>query len=267
MPPEAEGEDGPTAQTVEVPGYTFRRLVMGPAAGNPIVMIHGFGADLESWAFNQADLAAERPVHALDLPGHGGSGKDVGDGSIVALSKAVVAYLQHGGLSGAHLVGHSLGGAIAVQVALDNPDLVSELTLVAPAGFGPDIAGDFIDGFITQSRPRKLRGVLEALVAQPGLITAEMIENVLRFKRLDGALHALKTIAAANFDGNSQRIDLRDRLSELSQPVRVLWGAEDRILPATHAENIENATVIQGAGHIVHMEKAADVNSAILAIR
>ena len=87
--------------------------------------------------------------------------KDVGDGSIVALSKAVVAYLQHGGLSGAHLVGHSLGGAIAVQVALDNPDLVSELTLVAPAGFGPDIAGDFIDGFITQSRPRKLRGVLE----------------------------------------------------------------------------------------------------------
>ena len=266
VPPEADSDDGPTAQTIEVSGFTIRRLAIGPETGTPIMLIHGFGADLESWAFNQADLAAERPVHAIDLPGHGGSGKDVGDGSVSALSAAVVAYMQHEGLLGAHLVGHSLGGAIAVQVALDEPDLVSALTLVAPAGFGPEVAGDFINGFISQSRVRKLRGVLEMLVSDPGLVTSDMIENVLRFKRLDGALDALKTIAAANFEGGVQRNDLRDRLSELPQPVQILWGSEDRVLPASHARNLEGArtTLLKGAGHIVHMEKAADVNRTIL---
>lgn len=239
---------------------------MGPGTGTPIVLIHGFGADLESWAFNQADLAAERPVHAIDLPGHGGSGKDVGDGSVSALSAAVVAYMRHEGLSDAHLVGHSLGGAVAVEVARGEPDLVSALTLVAPAGFGPDIAGDFIDGFISQSRARRLRGVLEMLVSDPGLVTADMVEGVLRFKRLDGALDALKAVAAANFEGNAQRNDLRDRLSGLSQPVRVVWGSEDRVLSASHADGMEGAriTLLEGAGHIVHMERAAEVNRTIL---
>jgi len=266
VPPEPDGDDGPAAQTIEVPGFTIRRLAMGPGTGTPIVLIHGFGADLESWAFNQADLAAERPVHAIDLPGHGGSGKDVGDGSVSALSAAVVAYMRHEGLSDAHLVGHSLGGAVAVEVARGEPDLVSALTLVAPAGFGPDIAGDFIDGFISQSRARRLRGVLEMLVSDPGLITADMVENVLRFKRLDGALDALKAVAAANFEGNAQRNDLRDRLSGLSQPVRVVWGSEDRVLPASHADGMEGAriTLLERAGHIVHMERAADVNRTIL---
>ncbi|MCY4168315.1 MAG: acetoin dehydrogenase dihydrolipoyllysine-residue acetyltransferase subunit [Rhodobacter sp.] len=266
VPPEPDGDDGPAAQTIEVPGFTIRRLAMGPGTGTPIVLIHGFGADLESWAFNQADLAAERPVHAIDLPGHGGSGKDVGDGSVSALSAAVVAYMRHEGLSDAHLVGHSLGGAVAVEVARGEPDLVSALTLVAPAGFGPDIAGDFIDGFISQSRARRLRGVLEMLVSDPGLVTADMVEGVLRFKRLDGALDALKAVAAANFEGNAQRNDLRDRLSGLSQPVRVVWGSEDRVLSASHADGMEGAriTLLEGAGHIVHMERAAEVNRTIL---
>ncbi len=266
VPPEPDSDDGPEAQTIEVPGFTIRRLAMGSGTGTPIMLIHGFGADLESWAFNQADLAAEHPVHALDLPGHGGSGKDVGDGSVSALSAAVVAYMRHEGLSGAHLVGHSLGGAIAVEVAFREPGLASALTLLAPAGFGPDIAGDFIGGFMSQSRARKLRGVLEMLVSDPGLVTTDMVENVLRFKRLDGALDALKTVAAANFEGDVQRNDLRDRLSRLSQPVQVLWGSEDRVLSACHADNMEGAriTLLEGAGHIVHMEKAADVNRAIL---
>ena len=140
------------------------------------------------------------------------------------------------------------------------------LTLVAPAGLGPDIAGDFIAGFIKESRARKLRPYLEMLVADPDLVTADMVEDVLKFKRLDGALAALQAIAAANFDGNAQRVSLRDRLGEIGVPVHVVWGEADRVLPASHAEGLPDnvtVTVIPGAGHIVHMEKAGEVNKVI----
>ena len=65
--------------------------------------------------FNQAALAEDRPVYAIDLPGHGGSSKDVGDGSRATLAAAVLDFMDAVGIASAHLVGHSLGGAIAVD--------------------------------------------------------------------------------------------------------------------------------------------------------
>ncbi|MHA1189742.1 MAG: alpha/beta fold hydrolase, partial [Alphaproteobacteria bacterium] len=211
---------------------------------------------------NQGALAESHAVHAIDLPGHGASGKELSDGSATALAEIVTAYMETAGLSAAHLVGHSLGGAIAVQIALDSPSLVAGLTLVAPAGIGEGIAGDFIAGYLSQSRGRKLRPFLEMLVEDPGLVTADMVEDVLKSKRLDGALAALQTIAGANFSGDAQTVAIRDRLSEIDVPVQVIWGAGDRILPASHAEGLADAIrvdVIRDAGHIVHMEKAGAV--------
>ena len=104
------------------------------------------------------------------------------------------------------------------------------------------------------------------LVADPDLVTADMVEDVLKFKRLDGALAALQAIAAANFDENTQRVSLRDRLGGIGVPVHVVWGEADRVLPASHAEGLPDnvtVTVIPGAGHIVHMEKAGEVNKVI----
>ncbi len=268
-PAEAGEAGGPAPETVEAGGRRIRRLKAGPETGVPILFIHGFGADLSTWMLNQGALAEDRPVHAIDLPGHGGSAKDVTDGSVEALAAAVRDYMDAEGLETAHLVGHSLGAAIAATIALDTPARVTGLTLVAPAGFGPEIAGDFIAGFIAESRARKLRPWLEMLVADPGLVTADMVEDVLKFKRLDGALAALQAIAAANFDGDAQRNSLRDRLGDIEAPVHVVWGEADRVLPASHAEglppNVE-VTTIPGAGHIVHMEKAAEVNKVIAGI-
>ena len=256
----------PVAETVAASGYRIRRLKVGPETGIPILLIHGFGADLSTWMFNQSALAEDRPVHAIDLPGHGGSTKEISDGSIEALAGAVLAYMDAAGIGSAHLVGHSIGGAVAALVALDTPSRVAALTLVAPAALGAEIAGDFIDGFISQSRPRKLRPYLEMLVGNPDLVTADMVEDVLKFKRLDGALAALQAIAAANFSGARQRLSLRERLSEIEVPVRIVWGQDDRVLSARHADGLPAAigvTTIAGAGHIVHMEKAADVNRVI----
>jgi pyruvate dehydrogenase E2 component (dihydrolipoamide acetyltransferase) len=267
-PADAGERRGPVAETIEVAGRRLRYLRAGPDVGEPIVLLHGFGADMSTWMFNHAALAEDRPVYALDLPGHGGSAKELDDGSVAALAAVVADYLDAVGIEMAHLVGHSLGGAIAAAIALDKPNRVSALTLIAPAGLGTEIAGEFIEGFIGESRARKLRPVIEMLVADPQIVTADMVEEVLKFKRLDGAVAALRTVADANFAGGSQRFSLRSRLGEISVPIRIVWGEADRILPAGHADGLPASIVVvrvPGAGHIVHMEKAAEVNDAIRA--
>jgi len=268
-PPEKGASSGPVAQVIEAGGRRIRHLRLGPESGVPIVLLHGFGADMSTWMFNQDALAEDRTVFVVDLPGHGGSAKDFGGGSVESLADTVIDYMDAAGIGAAHVVGHSLGGAIATTIALREPDRVAALTLVAPAGLGSEIAGEFIEGFIAESRARKLKPFIEMLVANPELVTSDMVEEVLKFKRLDGAVAALRAIADANFSGGVQQVSLRDRLGEVRAPVQVIWGEEDRILPARHAEGLAPAvsvTRIGGAGHIVHMEKAADVNARIKAL-
>ena len=268
--PAAAGESGgPTAEMVDVGGRRIRHLRAGPATGAPLLLLHGFGADMSTWMFNQGALAEDRPVFAVDLPGHGGSSKEVGEGTIEGLAEAVLAYMDAVGIDSAHIVGHSLGGAIATLIALDSPERVTGLTLIAPAGFGDEIAQDFIEGFIGETRARKLKPFIEMLVADPDLVTADMVEEVLKFKRLDGALTALRAIADASFSDGAQTFSLRDRLGDVDVPVRVIWGETDRILPVGHAEGLPHSvavTRLAGAGHIPHMEKAAEVNAIIKAI-
>lgn len=257
----------PVPETIDVGGQRMRHLKAGTdKPGTPILMIHGFGADMTTWMFNQGALAEEQPVYAVDLPGHGGSTKEVRDASAAGLAATVLGYMDAAGIGRAHLVGHSLGGAIAIEIARRAPDRVAALTLIAPAGLGAEISGEFIDGFIGESRARKLRPVLEMLVANPEMVTAEMVEEVLKFKRLDGALDALRAVAEANFSGGAQRASLREALADIKVPVGIVWGEGDRILPAAHADGLPETirvTRIAAAGHIPHMEKAAEVNEAI----
>jgi pyruvate dehydrogenase E2 component (dihydrolipoamide acetyltransferase) len=175
-------------------------------------------------------------------------------------------FLDAVGVGRAHLVGHSLGGAIGLNLALNHPDLVASVTAVAPGGLGPEISMEYIEGFITTSRARKLKSVLEMLVFDANLVTGEMVEDVLKYKRLDGVDAALNRIAGACFAGGRQSLQLASRLGEAKAPVQVIWGREDRILPVGHSEGLPAAvgvTVLDRAGHLVHMEKAAEVNSLI----
>jgi pyruvate dehydrogenase E2 component (dihydrolipoamide acetyltransferase) len=256
----------PEPEFADVAGKRLRYLKLGPDGGAPVVMIHGFGADLSSFMFNQAALAEDRPVYAIDLPGHGGSSKDVSGGSIERLTADVLALMQVLGLSNVHLVGHSLGGAIATRIALDRPERTLSLTLLAPAGFGPEISQSFIDGFIAESRARKLKSVLEMLVADAGLVSTSMVDDVIKFKRIDGALDALREIAGHLAVGGTQRTLLRERLAELNLPVAVIWGDKDQVLPASHAEGLPEkiaVTRLADAGHLPHMEKSGEVNAIL----
>jgi pyruvate dehydrogenase E2 component (dihydrolipoamide acetyltransferase) len=254
-------------RTVNVGGLTIRYLETGTEyEERPIVLVHGFGGDLNNWLFVQPALAERYRVIALDLPGHGGSSKEVGAGNLATLSPAIFGFLQAIDVPKVHLVGHSLGGAIALHMALDHPDHVASLTLICPTGLGEEIDEAFTRDFIAASRRKQLEPVVAKLFVDANLVSHEMLEELLRFKRLDGAREALTAIQAANFEGRQREV-LRDRLGELGGiPVQVIWGREDRIIPAHQAEHLPanvRTHVLAGTGHMPHMEKASEVTRLV----
>jgi pyruvate dehydrogenase E2 component (dihydrolipoamide acetyltransferase) len=262
---EAEAEMA-RPREIEVGGRRLRYLELGEGDGLPVLLVHGFGADLNTWMFTQPALAEGRRVIALDLPGHGGSAKDVGAGDGESLTDAVDDALGALGFGRGHLVGHSMGGAVAALLALRRPDLVASLTLIASAGLGPEINGSFIDGFVRVARRREAVEILGLLVNDPALVSRTMVEDVLRYKRLDGVSAALARIAEAWFAGGRQLFDLTDRIATLAMPVQLIWGREDRIIPVGHAETLASrfpVHIVDQAGHLPHMEKAAEVNRLV----
>jgi pyruvate dehydrogenase E2 component (dihydrolipoamide acetyltransferase) len=256
----------PEPETVEAGGRRIRYLELGEGEGPAIVFVHGFGGDYANWQFNQEALAESHRTLALDLPGHGGSTKEVDAGDVAALAAAVKDFLDAKEIERAHLVGHSLGAAIGLTLALENPDRIASLTMVCPAGLGPEINMDYIEGFLGAKRRKQMQPVLEMLVADPSMVSREMIEDVLKFRRLDGVDEALRKVVAAVFPGGRQATVLKDRLAEVSVPVQIVWGREDRIVPAAHAEGVPDHAkvhVLDQAGHMVHLEKAAEVNERL----
>ncbi|MHA1563679.1 MAG: acetoin dehydrogenase dihydrolipoyllysine-residue acetyltransferase subunit [Alphaproteobacteria bacterium] len=264
---ETEEDTGPAFELAEISGgRKIQYLRQGPDNGPTIVLVHGFGADLNSWMFNQPALSEQFQVIAMDLPGHGGSSKDVGGGHVAAMAQAVLEFLDAVNLTSAHLVGHSLGGACALHLALSQPNRVASASLICPAGLGHEINMDFINSFIDARRPRQLRATLEMLFHESGLVSREMIDAVLKFKRLDGVPEALAAIAEAAFTEGRQSDVMTDRMGELTVPVQVIWGASDQIVPMPDGlETLAALTIhrLEEIGHTAHMEAPGRVNPLV----
>jgi pyruvate dehydrogenase E2 component (dihydrolipoamide acetyltransferase) len=265
--PEEAGEEaqGPQPETVAVEGLSLRYLKKGES-GAPVILLHGFGGDLNNWLFNHDALAAGHVVYALDLPGHGGSSKDVGDGSLDAMAGAVHGFMAALKIEKAHFVGHSMGGAIALAFALAHPGKARSLTLISSAGLGPEIDVEYLEGFVSASRRKDIKPHLEKLFADPSLVSRQLVDDILKFKRLDGVEDALSTILGKFVNGGRQAAMLRDRLAGVGVPVLVVWGRKDRIIPASHAEGLPSSVrveVIEESGHMSQMEAAGEVNKLI----
>jgi pyruvate dehydrogenase E2 component (dihydrolipoamide acetyltransferase) len=204
---------GVRAETVTLAdGRSIRFRRMGTGDATPIVMVHGFAGELLTWAANQGPLSARRPVFALDLPGHGGSSKDLGPGGIPGLAEALLAFLDAVGIIRAHLVGHSLGGAVVLQAALARPASAASLTLIAPGSLGAQANTGFIDRLLEADDPETLAAALRPLYADPSVITAALGELVLTVMRSPGTRQTLRRLADQCFTAGAQRLVLRDRL-------------------------------------------------------
>jgi pyruvate dehydrogenase E2 component (dihydrolipoyllysine-residue acetyltransferase) len=99
--------------------------------------------------------------------------------------------------------------------------------------------------------------------ADSGQVTRQPVDDVLKYKRIDGVDAALRSIADHVFGGGHQHVLIGDRLAEIGVPLLVVWGAEDRIIPLAHARRVPEAAnvyVLEGSGHSPHMEASGEVN-------
>jgi pyruvate dehydrogenase E2 component (dihydrolipoamide acetyltransferase) len=262
---EDEEEQGPKYEFADTAAGNLRYAKRG-SGEETVILIHGFGGDLDNWLFNIDALGEKATVYALDLPGHGQSAKKIDNPGLAAMAAALNAFMDKLGIGAAHLVGHSMGGAIAMQLAADQPSKVKSLTLICSAGLGPEI-GSYVDDYVAAQGRKDLKPVLEQLFADKSLVSRQLADDVLKYKRLDGVDGLLKSLSAALFGGRKQQDQLARNLAGKLPPTLVIWGKEDQIIPAAHAGNLPGAKVhvIEGAGHMVFMEKASEVNNLIKA--
>ena len=265
---EEEGEEAAAYHFVDVDGIRVRYASRGgdDASRPAVLFIHGFGGDLDNWLFNLDALAERHKVVALDLPAHGQSSPRLPGTTLADLAQFVVKFMDALEIGAAHVVGHSMGGGVAAQMAVDAPGRVSSVALISPAGLGEEVNNAYTEGFVSAQSRRDLKPVVELLFADPGLVSRQMLEDLLKYKRLDGVSDALGALGGGLFAGGRQGELPGRRLAESGKRVLVIWGAQDRIIPAAHAGNAPagaTVKVFDDAGHMSQMEKANDVNSLL----
>lgn len=257
---------GAPLRTVEVLGRTVAYSVTGTGP-EPVVMVHGFGGDHLGWLLVQPQLAGVATTYALDLPGHGASTKDVGQGDPAFFAEIVFGVMDALGLVATHLVGHSMGGGICIAAALARPERVRSLTLLAPATLGSRANVAFVEAFIALDRPEQVRPLLAHVFADPRIVSRQVEDLVTAYKRTPGVPEALRTIADALFERDgTPRVTYRDRLADLPMPVRLVWGEADRIVPVAAADGLPANVVVTrvaGIGHSPHIEAPAAVTRAV----
>ena len=261
-----EEDLGPQPQSVETDSGRIQYLKQGEGEAS-VILLHGFGGDLNNWLFNHPALSENHSVYAFDLLGHGGSSKEVGDGSIFTLTNSILQAVSRIGIENSNWVGHSLGGAIAMNVAKISPETVKSLTLIASAGLGAEINSTYLKGFSESQSRRELKPHVELLFNDPSLVTRQLLEDLLKFKRIDGVQESLLKIRNDFIQDDLQVNQWRDVLENESLKTLAIWGDNDQILPSNHTSDLPThvqVQILEGYGHMVQMEAAMEVNRLIL---
>ncbi|MDX3929472.1 MAG: acetoin dehydrogenase dihydrolipoyllysine-residue acetyltransferase subunit [Shinella sp.] len=237
----------------------------GTASGTPVFLIHGFASDSLSWYPLDRHLAKNHAVYRLDLPNHGASPKRQ-VGSFANLVREVREAFDALDLDGAHVIGHSLGGALALALADTRPRKVASLALFAPGGLGPRVNGDFIGGIARASRPGSLEAWLKVMVHDQKLIDPAFV-NAAFAARADAELRAAQShMGETLFADGTQSFDLAAALQRLECPTRIVWGRRDRVLDwrgALQAPGQVGLHLLPDVGHVPQLE-APDLSLGIV---
>lgn len=213
-----------------------------------VVLLHGLFDSARGWRDLPQRLArAGLAVHAPDLPGHGLS-TDTAE-TVEAMADLILPGLPAGRIA---LVGHSLGGLLAVRLAQRLGPRVSRLVLIAPAGIGPRINADFLDGMLAAETPAALARALSLLDAGP--VSDSLLAEAL--SRLQSRREALGHLVRRLAHQGMQQIDITADLDRLALPISVIWGTADRILDWQSVAGLPAHVAIhlvRGAGHLPHL--------------
>lgn len=237
----------------------------GTASGAPVFLIHGFASDSLSWYPLDRHLAKNHPVYRLDLPNHGASPKRQ-VGTFANLVREVRDAFDAFDLDGAHVVGHSLGGALALALADTRPRNVASLTLFAPGGLGPKVNGDFINGIARASRPESLEAWLKVMVHDQKLIDPAFVNAALAARASADLRAAQSQMGETLFADGTQGFDLVAALHRLECPTRIVWGRKDRVLDwydALQAPGHVGLHLLPEVGHVPQLE-APDLSLGIV---
>lgn len=260
----------PREERVAFPsGLTLQALLAGPAdAPVTIVFLHGLGGSLSTWSQLLGEFVAKARLIALDLPGHGRSDKpapDAFDYSVAGLATAVGEALTQLGAAPAVLVGHSLGGAVAMQLAHDQPALVRGLVVVNSAGLGSEISQALLDRVEAEPSLDEARALLDLFFENKKLILDRGVEEMYQARNTPGADAAMKAVSASAFNREGQTLDLPTKLGAIAVPTLIVWGEFDRVIPIGHAAEAARQIpgswlqVIRGAGHVPQVEAPAEM--------
>ncbi|MET2830577.1 alpha/beta fold hydrolase [Mesorhizobium shangrilense] len=231
-----------------------------------IVLLHGFGGGHDVWRDVTAPLLNGARTLAYDLPGHGLSLDFPGAGPAKVAANAILADLAARGIKRAHIVGHSMGGAVAALMAAAEPARVASLTLLAPGGFGHEINAALLRRFAAAVDKDEIRACLAAM-SGPHQVPAEHTVDVLfEMRGRPGQAARLVEIAAAMTRDDRQGVIPRQWLEALNMPVMVAWGTDDTVLPVTQADDLPSQFHLHHvleAGHML-VEEAPDLVAEII---
>jgi len=255
---------------VVVDGSRLRLIDTG--SGPAVVFIHGFAASIYSWRYQLEPIRqAGHRVVAFDNRGFGSSDRPRDGYSNADYTRLVIALLDSLRIGDAVLVGHSMGGAIAAEVALTSPDRVRGVVLIDPAGYDP-IAARVVhrpllrELGVTFVCRATTTVALRLLFADPRRVSATDVDQYYAPLATRASRAALRRVLRAfRFEA------LRGRVGDLRTPTLVLWGRADRLIPfravADLAADLPRATlvVVPGAGHNPQEEQPAEVNRLLTA--
>jgi pyruvate dehydrogenase E2 component (dihydrolipoamide acetyltransferase) len=264
-PAASEGKDASPepALVLELPSGIRLRYMIAGSVGSAVVFLHGFGGDSATWLFNQGHIAENHVTVAFDLPGHGGSTKRVDRGSLEELAGSVEQALDRLELKRMHLVGHSLGAAIVLALWERRRERIASVSLLAPFAFGSHVNQSYLNDFISAQRSRDMQRCLALLFADPKAIRREMVEAIVRYKRLDGVTDALAKIAASALRGPAP-IEISSTLKTLTKRVLVIRGMHDKVVSVGQIPAGAGLQTLAHSGHMPHMEEPGHVNRLLL---
>ena len=259
----------PRAITLHGRPVTYAQAGSGPV----LLLIHGMGGTFENWQAVIEPLARAHTVVAPDLPGHGASAPGAGDYSLGALAAGLRDLLIALGHERATLVGHSLGGGIAMQFSYQFPEFTERLVLVSSGGLGPEVSPVLraaalpgADLFIAATAgPGRTVGSavargLAAVGLRPNADVAEVLRGYASLADADRRAAFLATLRSV-IGTRGQRVHAGDRLYLAEgMPVLIIWGARDPIIPIGHGEKAHEAIpgsrfeVFENVGHLPQLE-------------